>query len=460
MHLFHVCISCPNKIYKTLHVNLDWQEAQYANDADSVAAWVVNQQGSPDPMVRYVKFPGAEDTERGLAEHDFMLVIMSAAQVAGLQQLYRPTKEVALDSTHGTNAYAYQLTTMMVIDEHGEGFPAAFCFSNRVDESAMRIFLTVCKECVGHALDDAVLMTDDTEVYHNAWCHVMGQPASRLLCTWHVDRAWRKHLGKVRGDSMLKATVYKTLRALLELSDSDLFVHKLAAFLQSAKDDARTYDFAMYFDKQYASRPEIWAYCFRLGLQVHHNMHLEALHTVLKHVHMNGRKVRRMDKCIHALLRLMRTKMHDRLRKTHKGKWTRHVLAIRNRHKKGVASDVGLVTVVIQNKQYIVNGKKETYLVEQSDTVPHASSTCPLRCTACQICIHTFACSCVDFGLRTTICKHTRSEYHRVSPSFSQPVITAQVLLGLLANYGRVPMLSAYVQRSKRKTFWRQKWMY
>ena len=29
--------------------------------------------------------------------------------------------------------------------------------------------------------------------------------------------------------------------------------------------------------------------------------------------------------------------------------------------------------------------------------------------------------------------KHTHSEYYRVSPSFSQPVITAQVLLGLLA---------------------------
>jgi len=105
---------------------------QYASDADSVAAWVANQQGGHDPLVRYVKFPGAEDTERGLGEQDFMLIIMSAAQVAGLQQLYRPMSEVALDSTHGTNAYDYQLTTLMVVDEHGEGFPAAFCFSNHV----------------------------------------------------------------------------------------------------------------------------------------------------------------------------------------------------------------------------------------------------------------------------------------------------------------------------------------
>jgi len=217
-------------------------------------------------------------------------------------------KEVALDSTHGTNAYDYQLTTLMVIDEHGEGFPAAFCFSNHVNEAAMRIFLSVCKEAIGQTLHNAVLMTDDTEVYHNAWCHVMVQPAYRLLCTWHIDRAWGKNLVKVCGDCVLKATVYKTLRAVMELQDQEVFADKMAEFLLSAKGDDKTCEFATYFEKQYANRPQLWAYCYRLGMQIHHNMHLEALHRVLKHVHLNGRKVRRRDKCIHALLRLLRTK--------------------------------------------------------------------------------------------------------------------------------------------------------
>ena len=390
---------------------------QHANDAESVAAWVANQQ-TGDPMVRYVKFPGEEDKERGLSGQDFMLIIMSAAQIAGLNQLYRPMCEVALDSTHGTNAYDYQLTTLMVVDEHGEGFPAAFCFSNRIDESAMRIFLTICKETLGRVLENAVLMTDDAEAYHNAWCQVMGQPAHRLLCTWHIDRAWRKNLGKIHGDSLLKATIYKTLRALLEVKERAVFEDKMRSFLQCATEDDRTRDFAQYFDKQYATRPQVWAYCFRIGLQVHHNMHLEALHRVLKHVHMQGRKVRRMDKCIHALLRLMRTKMHDRLQKTHKGKWTRHVLAIRNRHKKGAACD-GLVTVVIENKQYAVRGQKDVYLVEQCDTVPHTGSLCPLQCAECGICIHTFVCNCVDFGLRATICKHIHMVVSRFQPVIS-----------------------------------------
>jgi len=37
----------------------------------------------------------------------------------------------------------------MVIDEHGEGFPVAFCISNHVSELTMSVFLCVCKETIG-----------------------------------------------------------------------------------------------------------------------------------------------------------------------------------------------------------------------------------------------------------------------------------------------------------------------
>jgi len=100
-------------------------------------------------MVQYVKFQGEPDDSRGRAADDFVLVIMSKFQIAGLQQLHAPLKEVAMDLTHGTNAYDYQLTTLMVNDEHGEGFPGAFCFNNRVTEARMKVFLSVCKDSTG-----------------------------------------------------------------------------------------------------------------------------------------------------------------------------------------------------------------------------------------------------------------------------------------------------------------------
>ena len=66
-----------------------------------------------------------------MTDDDFMLIIMSEAQIARIQQLYKSSTETAIDSTHGTNAYDYQLTTLTTVDEHAQGFPFAFCFSSQ-----------------------------------------------------------------------------------------------------------------------------------------------------------------------------------------------------------------------------------------------------------------------------------------------------------------------------------------
>ena len=339
----------------TRDFNIDRNAPIYKNDADSVAAWITRMketEGS-ETLVRYIKFQGQED-DSGLKADDFMLILMSEAQLAGLMQFCGPMKQAALDSTHGTNAYDFQLTTLMGIDEHGEGFPCAFCYSNRVDEFAMRIFLRAVTDALGSKLTDVILMTDDTEVFANAWMAEMGPPAHRLLCTWHVDHAWRKNLGRINGDSLLKATVYRTLRSLLEMTDQSEFTSKLQQFLATCQSTNKTAAFGTYFAKEYAARPQLWAYSYRLGLRVHHNMHLEALHRVLKHVHLQGRKVRRMDKSIAGLMRLMRSKMQDRLLKLHKGKWTRHICAIRERHKKSLMLNAASVVCVTENTTYAV----------------------------------------------------------------------------------------------------------
>ena len=314
-------------------------EVLHKNNAESVAAWAERSKADPSTRntVRLLKFQGEASADYNLNEEDFMLVITTDAQLIGVKQFCGPMKEICMDSTHGMNTYEFQLTTLLAIDEHGEGFPVAFCYSNSVDERTMTVFLEVVRDALGQPLRDVVLMTDDAEVYSNAWKCVMGEPAFRLLCTWHVDRAWRRNLNKIKGDMQLKSSVYKTARALLELTSKDQFADKLKEFVSAAKEDIRTAEFGACFERDYAPRPEVWAYCHRLGLKVHHNMHLEAMHRVLKQVHLQGQKVRRLDKSIHALLKFLRDKMSDRLLKIHKGKWSRHTGGIRKRHQASLA---------------------------------------------------------------------------------------------------------------------------
>src|ERR1700730_16910877 len=107
----------------------------------------------------------------------------------------------------------------------------------------------------------------DAEAYSNAWHQVMGAPARRLLCTWHVDRAWRNNLSRIKKNKKLQVKVYQTLRILLELRDICTFTDVLQQFLTMCSSDSRTSEFGTYFQREYASRPKLWAYCYRMGLR-------------------------------------------------------------------------------------------------------------------------------------------------------------------------------------------------
>lgn len=62
-------------------------------------------------------------------------------------------------------------------------------------------------------------------------------------------------------------------------------------------------------------------------------MFVEAFHNTLKQVYMQGRVNRRVDKCLHVLLRLARDKAFERLIKLEKGKTTSRLSAIEAQHR-------------------------------------------------------------------------------------------------------------------------------
>jgi len=152
----------------------------------------------------------------------------------------------------------------------------------------------------------------------------------------------------------------------MELTCTEQFAMKLQQFMAAAKEDPKTADFACYFEREYASRPEVWAYCHRFGLKVHHNMHLEAMHRVIEHVHLQGRKVRRLDKSIHALMRFLHTNMS---------------------HEASLSLNASSCSCLEQNLVYTVQGNDNTYTLRQADAVPHQQKTCPLLCRDCAVCV-------------------------------------------------------------------------
>lgn len=233
-------------------------DQKHKDDATSVHFWVQEMKKSENNPVLLSK-PQDHDAFAdcpSLSREDFILVIQTSLQRDLMNKF--GNNIVCMDDTHGTNSYDFSLITVLVIGEFGEGCLVAWCLCNRTDKYILIDFLMAVKNMVG-CIKPHWVMTDDAEQYYNAWVAVFGMGPHKLLCTWHVDRAWR---GAVN-DKEMAALVYCNLRVLMEESDIKKFKTLLQKTIQQLRDSPATQHFAEYFSTYYVKRTEEWVVCFK-----------------------------------------------------------------------------------------------------------------------------------------------------------------------------------------------------
>lgn len=118
-------------------------------------------------------------------ENDFCLLLMNPVQEDILSKFR--SNLIAIDGTHSLNLYDFELTTILVKDEFGNGFRTAFMFSNRKDTFVYAIFFFIKEITV--IIKIKAFMSDVTNTFYNAWSQVLTSTEKRLLCAWHIDRA-------------------------------------------------------------------------------------------------------------------------------------------------------------------------------------------------------------------------------------------------------------------------------
>ena len=183
--------------------------------------------------------------------------------------------------------------------------------------------------------------------YYNAWIGVFGTTGTKkLLCAWHVDRAWRTALNEHVKGKPKQVEIYHNLRVLLRENEERDFRLLLQQFL--SKIDSTESRFSKYFKDHYCNRLDQWASCFRVKTIVNTNMFLEAFHRTLKVVYMQQKQNRRVDFLLHTLLKIAKDKIFDRVIKLEKGKFTHRVSEINKRHKS--ASNIGHLSKQIVEK--------------------------------------------------------------------------------------------------------------
>ncbi|KAL4083302.1 hypothetical protein QTP88_028631 [Uroleucon formosanum] len=147
---------------------------------------------------------------------------------------------------------------------------------------------------------------------------VISTVPNKLLCTWHIDKNWRQNLNKISGKQEKRDLVYKSLKVLLQLTSVEQFQSCLQKCIKDLSEDSDTIAFCKYFQRIYANQPENWTYFYRLRLGINTNMFLESFHKILKHIYLEGKKIRRLDKSINALMKLTRDGYFKRLTKVSK----------------------------------------------------------------------------------------------------------------------------------------------
>lgn len=47
-------------------------------------------------------------------------------------------------------------------------------------------------------------MTDIVDTFYTAWSSIMGPVPHNILCSWHIDKAWRQNLPKIKGPQRIE----------------------------------------------------------------------------------------------------------------------------------------------------------------------------------------------------------------------------------------------------------------
>ncbi|XP_050300050.1 uncharacterized protein LOC126738662 isoform X2 [Anthonomus grandis grandis] len=380
--------------------NLHDTAIRHQNDSQSVDLWVNQVQSSNENCILLYKKQGEDHPSFCLKNEDFLLGLMTNCQGEMLKK-FGIGGIICMDATHGTNPYDFKLVSILVVDDFGEGFPVAYLFSNREDYVVLKYFVTAVKESVG-TIRAASFMSDDAEQYFAAWSSVMDTvETKKLLCMWHVDRAWRSKVIAIK-DKSKQAQVYKILCTLRQEADFTKFNEYLIGFMNVLSKDPDLRIFKDYFEKEYLPRCLVWAACFRVGTGINTNMYLESMHKVLKYIYLKGVACRRLDKTVHVLLQYVKDKQFERIIKLEKSKVTTKISRINKSHINAINS-TNMIVSTCENG-WIVTSKDIPYLVTENKL--NEGHTCKLKCSSCLFCVHMYTCNCMDFVVNYNMCKH------------------------------------------------------
>ncbi|GFQ94893.1 MULE domain-containing protein [Trichonephila clavata] len=117
--------------------NINGYIKRHEVDVVSVKLLTQEMKNKGENCIVFFKEQGQSGNDYGLKAEDFVLIIMTDFQKEIITKYGKD--KICIDGTHGLNSYDFNLYSVLVVDEHKNGIPVAFCFSNKSSEDVFRI---------------------------------------------------------------------------------------------------------------------------------------------------------------------------------------------------------------------------------------------------------------------------------------------------------------------------------
>ena len=367
---------------------------------------------SSERFMRYYKPRNKKSDEfPDLDEKQFFMVLMNDFQMEMVKNFNRQKERViTMDATFGLNNKKVLLITLMMIDEYGNGVPLAFCLSEHENESTIAAFLNCVFKLVGK-INCEFFMSDDAHQYYNAWKRINGD-ATKILCSWHVYKNWKQQVKKIVKNPKKQEEILKELIGIRDAPDIDTAKSKLNSLIRDLESKQSTKEFAKYIKSYYLKRMDQWLYCCRRSLIPNTNMHVEALHRLIKVIFLSCKRINRISRCIEMLNEIVQQKMIDRVVKTQHRRNDKKTHTTFERHRTAEQQiekyDLSLFYIDDESQDRIfeiVKSDKTKYYVTQKKLDDKHS--CEHSCKWCTACVHYFECTCYNYrNSPGDLCKH------------------------------------------------------
>ncbi|XP_076266076.1 uncharacterized protein LOC143199837 [Rhynchophorus ferrugineus] len=341
----------------------------------------------------------------GLEDEDFAVGYMNDMMWSRIKE---HNSVICIDATHGTDKRNYELTTILIKDEHNIGFPIAFLLSNRLEQVVLEIFFRALRLKLGNSIKTDFLMSEDDPKYFNAWSKIMTHNPRRLLSPWHVIKCWNIH-----GRSKLKNAENRRhmeieMRKILQETNITKFHFYKDMYLQYLE-DAGEHEFLNYLKTYYFQSEErirMWAHCHRVGASISTNLAIESFNKLLNYNKLQRQCNIGVERLLDLLEEIVNERMWQAIINVERPDANNYQYrATMQSHKKAIdlegkveAQGSGMFKVpssTDNNEYYIVS------------TIEKCSKGCTFGyCSQCEVCLHVYKCDCPENSIKYVLCIH------------------------------------------------------